>query len=379
MKISYNKKLLCVLFFLFIFLSYGSGLLSAEEAQYRLLEEDELFWGRVLADTSINNRNELHAAYIAYLERFYDLSIETFNSSIKHNLSNEAVKAIAEYYTGKTFFHLGKYEEALARFKAASIRDLGKYSYIKSAIIINLAITYKKQDETLQFKQYLNVVIEDPSDPKYRDIALQMLPREEAFTLEDYAKEERSRRGAGDREPEKKKEQFMMLGFRLGEVFIMGDWGDIYDNTEYFNPYFMHTLNDTFGLSINLEYLSTDVQSESTPYYSSLVMFAGTADMNFFLKFNEKFGLHFLLGVGLARTVLTIPGDSAGGERNDYVSASHDPYANTSLALTWDFDGIQVNAGLSSKTIYYYHWEKKKYENNDLDMIGIFIGIAVKT
>ncbi|MCU0822792.1 MAG: hypothetical protein MUC95_10050 [Spirochaetes bacterium] len=358
-----------------------SGAFSAEQKEFSLIEEDELFWSRLLSDPAVDNRNELYAAYVAYTERIFDLAIETFNSSIRHNLSNESIKSISSYYIGKILVVLGKYGEAILKFNSAAERDLGKYSYIKSAILINAAIAHYRQKDITKVKALLSEVIANPSDVKYKRIALSMFPAEEKHTLEQASRED-------TRMPEvvkKKNKEFhktskyMGLGINLGEIFMLGKWGDKYNNTVYLNPYFLYFFSDNAGISLNIDYFFSEVKSKHEIMYSSLVLLAGTAGIIFNLKFTESIGLSFSIGAGAARTYITVPGTNITGNRDDYVSETYDPYVNTALSFGYNINNLQISTGVSSKRVYYYSFKKWKYENNDLDMIGVFLGMSIKT
>jgi hypothetical protein len=160
---------------------------------------------------------------------------------------------------------------------------------------------------------------------------------------------------------------------------MLGKWGDKYNNTVYLNPYFLYFFSDNAGISLNIDYFFSEVKSKHEIMYSSLVLLAGTAGIIFNLKFTESIGLSFSIGAGAARTYITVPGTNITGNRDDYVSETYDPYVNTALSFGYNINNLQISTGVSSKRVYYYSFKKWKYENNDLDMIGVFLGMSIKT
>lgn len=361
---------LCI--FVLMFLVDG---LYAIEGDVRLIEEDLFLWDKLSNDPALLNKNELYSAHVAYSEGFYSVAIDTFNSCIAHNLSNEAVKAISEYYIGRMLFIYGEYNEAVNRLQSASGRDLGEYSNIKSAILLDTALSYYKLNMISEYKAILNEVIKNPSEEKYRKIAMALFQsQDKQAAVEDTRKPVM----AEEKKAEDKKNKYMMIGVNLGEIFIMGKWGDIYDNSVYINPFFLYIFTENAGMSVNIDYFSTDVKSSDLTYYSSLVLLGGTLGIFFNLDLTETYGLSFSIGAGLARTVETIPVMNSAGQMKKTGFTSYDPYLNMSLSFNYNYNNFQFTAGVSSKTIYYYYFEDMQYQNEDLDMIGLFMGVSVK-
>lgn len=135
--------------------------------QPTLIEEEESFWDEFLSQENINSKNLLHASYIAYKERMYDLSIESLKECISRNEKNPIVKSLATYCLGKNNFQLGNFGEAIRIFAETRDMEFGRFSHLKHIITLNMAITYQRLGNSAQFQRLVQSVIEADAGGKY--------------------------------------------------------------------------------------------------------------------------------------------------------------------------------------------------------------------
>lgn len=145
------------------------------QQQLVLVEEEESFWDEFLSQENISGKNLLHASYIAYKERMFDLSIESLKECITRNEKNPSVKSVATYCLGKNHFQLGNFGEAIRLFAEARDMELGKFSHLKHAITLNMAISYQRLGNPAQFKRLVQSVIDADSEGKYGRKAKELL------------------------------------------------------------------------------------------------------------------------------------------------------------------------------------------------------------
>ncbi len=176
MQVPFIKKLiLAAAFGAGSFLIFpGDGPVRAQ-AHIALVEEDQEFWENFLGQKEIHNRNMLYASYMAYRERLTDLSIESFQECIKRNETNSPVKALSIYYIGKNYYLLGRYVEAIRYFSEASGMELGRFSHLSHAIMLNMAITHLKMNNVEQFRRIVQSVINSDEEGKYKVVGQALL------------------------------------------------------------------------------------------------------------------------------------------------------------------------------------------------------------
>ena len=168
-----KKKLLPAILLLLIICSTAGS--DPNKKNLSMAEEDKSFWDTLLNEKSVNNKNLLYASYIAYKDRLNDLSIETFKECIKTNSSNSMITGISNYYIGKNFFLIGKYEDAVTQFSVVENHDMAKYNYIKIAAILNIAISYYQLGNDEKFRENLQKVISSDITGTYKKQALDIL------------------------------------------------------------------------------------------------------------------------------------------------------------------------------------------------------------
>jgi tetratricopeptide (TPR) repeat protein len=168
-----KNKLFPVLLLLFTF--YTSAESDSNKKNLPLADEDKQFWDAILNEKTINNKNLLYASYIAYKDRLNDLSIETFQECIKNNSSSSMIVGISNYYIGKNYFLIGKYEDAVTQFSVVDNYDMAKYNYIKIAAVLNIAIAYYQLGNDEKFRENLQKVISSDSTGNYKKQALDIL------------------------------------------------------------------------------------------------------------------------------------------------------------------------------------------------------------
>jgi hypothetical protein len=167
-----NKLLPVLLIILTIYFTVYS---EPNKKNLSLADEDKKFWDMLLNEKSINNKNLLYASYIAYKDRLNDLSIETFQECIKTNSANTVITGISNYYIGKNYFLIGKYEDAVTQFSAVENHDMAKYNYIKIAAMLNIAIAYYQLGNDEKFRENLQKVISGDAIGNYKKQALDIL------------------------------------------------------------------------------------------------------------------------------------------------------------------------------------------------------------
>jgi tetratricopeptide (TPR) repeat protein len=125
-----------------------------------LIEEEESFWNEFLSQEGIANKNLLHASFVAYRERMFDLSIESLRECMARNKKNPSVISIATYFLGKNNFQLGNFGEAIRFFAEARDMELGRFAYLRHVITLNMAIAYHRLGNTAHFRRLVQTVIE---------------------------------------------------------------------------------------------------------------------------------------------------------------------------------------------------------------------------
>lgn len=120
-----------------------------------IIEEDRQFWNTLIQNITLQNKNLLYASYIAYKDKLYDLSIDSFQECIAQNTDNQVIQGIANYYIGKNFYHMGEYKKAILYFLATERYAMDNYTYIKSAALINASLCYMQINDTVMAKTYL--------------------------------------------------------------------------------------------------------------------------------------------------------------------------------------------------------------------------------
>jgi tetratricopeptide (TPR) repeat protein len=145
------------------------------QTEIALIEEEESFWNEFLAQEGIANKNLLHASFVAYRERMFDLSIESLRECIARNDKNASVISIATYFLGKNNFQLGNFGEAIRLFAEARDMELGRFAYLRHAITLNMAIAYHRLGNTAHFRRLVQTVIEADAAGKYGQKAKELL------------------------------------------------------------------------------------------------------------------------------------------------------------------------------------------------------------
>ncbi|TAL39102.1 MAG: tetratricopeptide repeat protein [Spirochaetes bacterium] len=146
-----------------------------DEKSIPLYEEDGAYWKDLMNDASIAKRNQLYAGFVAYRERLYDLSGESFKASLSANPSLGSIRGISWYFVGKCFFQQGKYTEALEQFALLKPLDMGTFSFIKHCALINSAIACQRMKDITKCREFLQIVISGDADKRYKDAALDVL------------------------------------------------------------------------------------------------------------------------------------------------------------------------------------------------------------
>ncbi len=173
------KRITIIFMVLSLFIFFFANIYSIpQDKGFNLIEEDKKFWNSLLDDHSIKNKNILYASYVAYKDSLNELSIETFQECINSNPSNSALIGVANYYIGKNYFIIGKYENAITQFINVGNSELKKFNYIKHAAMINAAITYYKLKDVGKFKESLQKVISTDAEGRYKKIALEILSQQ---------------------------------------------------------------------------------------------------------------------------------------------------------------------------------------------------------
>ncbi|MGQ9844445.1 MAG: tetratricopeptide repeat protein [Spirochaetota bacterium] len=125
-----------------------------------IIEENREFWNTLIQNITISNKNLLYAGYIAYKDKLYDLSIESFQECLDQNTDNQVIQGIANYYIGKNLYYMGEYKKALLYFLATERHTMDQYTYIKAAALINASICYMQINDTVMAKTYLQKSME---------------------------------------------------------------------------------------------------------------------------------------------------------------------------------------------------------------------------
>jgi TolA-binding protein len=85
------------------------------------------------------------------------------------------ITGISNYYIGKNFFLIGKYEDAVTQFSVVENHDMAKYNYIKIAATLNIAISYYQLGNDEKFRENLQKVISSDLTGTYKKQALDIL------------------------------------------------------------------------------------------------------------------------------------------------------------------------------------------------------------
>lgn len=170
-----KNKLLRFIICVFIISAVASTEILSQKKGFKLIEEDRNFWDNLLGDNNVSNKNLLYASYVAYKDLLNDLSIETFNECIKSNEKNQEVIGIANYYIGKNYYNMGKYNEALTQFLLIDKMNLLKFDNIKVAAHLNSAITYYQLSNNEKCREYCLIVIAEDNTGPYKKLASEIL------------------------------------------------------------------------------------------------------------------------------------------------------------------------------------------------------------
>jgi len=133
-----------------------------------IIEENREFWNTLIQNITVSNKNLLYASYIAYKDKLYDLSIESFQECITQNSDNQVIQGIANYYIGKNFYFMGEYKKAVLYFLATERYTMDQYTYIKAAALINASICYIKVNDTVLAKTYLQKSLQYDTNGTYK-------------------------------------------------------------------------------------------------------------------------------------------------------------------------------------------------------------------
>lgn len=152
--------------YLIIFLLITQSLWS--QTSTTILEENREFWNTLIQTIAIPNKNLLYASYIAYKDKLYDLSIDSFQECIAQNTDNQVIQGIANYYIGKNFYYMGEYKKAVLYFLATERYSMDQYTYIKAAALINASICYIQINDTVMAKTYLQKSMQYDTEGTYK-------------------------------------------------------------------------------------------------------------------------------------------------------------------------------------------------------------------
>ncbi|MCX8123908.1 MAG: hypothetical protein N3F66_07055 [Spirochaetes bacterium] len=133
-----------------------------------ILEEDRDFWNSLIQNIMLTNKNLLYASYIAYKDKLYDLSIDSFQECIAQNTDNQVIQGIANYYIGKNFYHMGDYKKAVLYFLATERYTMDQYTSIKAAALINASVCYIQINDTVMAKTYLQKSMQYDTNGTYK-------------------------------------------------------------------------------------------------------------------------------------------------------------------------------------------------------------------
>ena len=133
-----------------------------------LIEENREFWNTLIQNITVSNKNLLYAGYIAYKDKLYDLSIDSFQECITQNSDNQVIQGIANYYIGKNFYFMGEYKKAVLYFLATERYTMDQYTYIKAAALINASVCYIQVNDTVMAKTYLQKSMEYDIEGTYK-------------------------------------------------------------------------------------------------------------------------------------------------------------------------------------------------------------------
>jgi len=133
-----------------------------------IVEEDREFWNALIQNITIANKNLLYASYIAYKDKLYDLSIDSFQECITQNSDNQVIQGIANYYIGKNYYNIGDYKKAVVYFLATERYTMDQYTYIKAAALINASICYIQMNDTVMAKTYLQKSMQYDTEGSYK-------------------------------------------------------------------------------------------------------------------------------------------------------------------------------------------------------------------
>lgn len=149
--------------------------LHSQVATSSIIEENRDFWNQLIQTITIANKNLLYASYVAYKDKLYDLSIDSFQECIAQNPDNQLIQGVANYYIGKNFYHIGEYKKAALFFLATERYNLNQYTPLKAAALINAALCYIAIDDTALAKTYLQKSLQYDIEGTYRTTADSLL------------------------------------------------------------------------------------------------------------------------------------------------------------------------------------------------------------
>lgn len=157
------------------------------------------------------------------------------------------------------------------------------------------------------------------------------------------------------------------FGFSFGKNFILFNWKDLYNDSDFINAYVRVLPWKNYGLMLSGEYFSTnnDNKSSGRSYYE---IFGTTLSFCARYGISENISVSASAGGGISYSKIEF---QPSGDHSPYAfpllkKTSTDPSLDISACIEYEFNPAKIRLGASFKRIFYL--------GEDLNMYSIFIG-----
>ena len=146
------------------------------------------------------------------------------------------------------------------------------------------------------------------------------------------------------------------FGIEVGEFFILDDWADLYNCSEYIHPYFNISIINILGISINYEYFSTDNDDKDASAGSTMEINTAAAGLYFIYRFVSFMDVSAYASAGVSTT--TIRFNKASEENSPFdkprsKELSIDASIHTGASVGFHFFSAFLRLGCTYKRFFF--------------------------
>lgn len=146
---------------------------------------------------------------------------------------------------------------------------------------------------------------------------------------------------------------YASIGFDAGYIFLPGNWGDRYDNTQYYSPYISFNIASFLDLVFKFDHFtsnSADSIIASNDY--SLSVLGGSVLLGLKYQIFSNLGIYLTAGGGMSRSELTVDTGEPFTE-SPSPKINTDPAAEAGLGFKINISSFYVRTGIVYKRIFF--------------------------